>query len=136
MAHLNISMEEVLILIERNADYDKKKVRKLRAINDREIEITVGIGFLPSIKVILMFNKFEKGKIYFTLNSNEGIINMFMGFLKKTDSEDYIYIHNKIVIVKANKFLLKRFSGVQIEGLKIANKEVNVKFYISNNIYE
>jgi len=134
MARLNISMDEVLTLIEKNADYDKKRIRSLSAINDKEVEITVGIGFLPSIKVILVFNKFKEGKIYFTLNSNDNIINMFMGFLKKTDGDNFIYIHNKVVIVKANKFLLKNFSGIQIIDLNIVDKEVYVKLYINKNI--
>lgn len=134
MAHLNISMEEVLTLIEKNADYDKKRIKSLKAVNDKEVEITVGIGFLPDIRVLLVYNKFKEGKIYFTLNSNDSIINMFMGFLKKTDKDNYIYIQNKAVIVKANKFLLKNFSGVQIVDLKIVKKEVYIKLYISKNI--
>ncbi|MDF2502832.1 hypothetical protein [Clostridium sp.] len=125
MARLNISISEVLTLIEKNADYDKKRVRKLQVINDNQIEITVGISsFLPGIKVILIYNKYENGKLYFTLNSNDTIINMFMGFINKTDSENFVYVHNKRVIVEINKLLIDKFSGVKISDLNINGEQI------------
>ncbi|WP_010234116.1 hypothetical protein [Clostridium arbusti] len=125
MARLNISISEVLTLIEKNADYDKKRVRKLQVINDNQIEITVGISsFLPGIKVILIYNKYENGKLYFTLNSNDTIINMFMGFINKTDSENFVYVHNKRVIVEINKLLIDKFSGVKILDLNINGEQI------------
>lgn len=132
MARLNISMGEVLTLIEKNVDYDKKKIRKLQVVNDNQIEITVGISsFLPGIKVILMYNKYEDGKIYFNLNSNDTIINMFMGFMKKTDSKSLVYVLNKRVIVEINKLLLNKFSGVKISNLNINGEQIYVTLEIN-----
>lgn len=135
MARLNISIGEVLTLIEKNAGYDKNRVRKLQVVNDNQIEITVGISsFLPSIKVILIYNKFKNGKLYFNLNSNDTIINMFMGFIKKTDREKFIYIRNKRVIVEINSILLGKFSGVKIEDLNITGEEMYVTLNVDESI--
>lgn len=135
MARLNISISEVLTLIEKNAHYDKKKVRKLQVVNDNQIEITVGISsFLPGIKVILIYNKFKDGKLYFSLNSNDTITNMFMGFIKKTDSENIIYVRNKRVVVEINRLLLDKFSGVKIADLNITGEKIYITLDINESI--
>lgn len=135
MARLNISIGEVLTLIEKNADYDKKRVKKLKVVNDNQIEITVGISsFLPGIKVILIYNKFKNGKLYFNLNSNDTIINMFMSFIKKTDSENFIYVRNKRVIVEINRLLLDKFSGIKILDLNVTGEEIYITLDINENI--
>lgn len=135
MARLDISISEVLTLIEKNADYDKKRVKKLKVVNDNQIEITVGISsFLPGIKVILIYNKFKNGKLYFNLNSNDTIINMFMSFIKKTDSENFIYVRNKRVIVEINRLLLDKFSGIKILDLNVTGEEIYITLDINENI--
>lgn len=135
MARLDISISEVLTLIEKNADYDKKRVRKLKVVNDNQIEITVGISsFLPGIKVILIYNKFKNGKLYFNLNSNDTIINMFMSFIKKTDSENLIYVRNKRVIVEINRLLLEKFSGIKILDLNVTGEQIYITLDINKDI--
>ncbi|MDP4144273.1 MAG: hypothetical protein Q8936_07285 [Bacillota bacterium] len=134
MAQINISMREFVILVEKNADYDRQRIRNINVINKNQLELTIGISqFLPSAKVLLVFRKYEKGKMYFNLISGDGVkilMSLAKELISKQEEENYFNIDKNRVVININKLLSDNLKGINIKDVSINEDQV----YLSVNI--
>ena len=126
MAYINVSMKEMITLLDKNANYNRDRIKSIRAVNENHIEITVGVAaFLPDIKVTLAFVRFERGNMYFNIISNGGakvLLTLVTEMAGK--SNKYITLDKNVMIVDTEKALANSIRGMNIKDISISGEQI------------
>lgn len=129
MAYVNVTMSELINLIKMNEGYDQSRVKDIRLVNGSSIQLTISVGqFFPDIKVVLVFSKFESGRMYFNLQSG-GAIKMVMGLINEfanKDGNNYLSIQGNFVIVDMNKIITNNMKGLQIKDMSLTGEQIYI----------
>lgn len=132
MAYINISMIELVSLLETNGTYNRDRIKSIKIVNQNQIEVLVSIGqFFPDIKIGFVYNYFDNGKLYLNVLSNGGI-KMLMGLLNElgNNQKNFINIDKTRVSIDINGILATKLKDIKIKDMNIVGEQI----YITMNI--
>jgi hypothetical protein len=120
-------MKEFVSLIEKNANYNRERIRTIKTVNENQLEIYVEIApFLPQAKATLVYNRFERGKMYFNILSSGGI-KMLMGIFTEmggTTNNEFIRFDKNNIVIEINKLLSDKFKGIHVKDMNLAGEQI------------
>ncbi|WP_163192401.1 hypothetical protein [Clostridium thermarum] len=129
MAYLNISLTEAIGFIDKNINYNRDRIKSIKLVNGSQTEITVSAGkFFPDMKVVVAFNGYRDGRIYFNIITKGGI-KILMGLMNELGGKtlnDYIRLEKDMVQVDVNKFAGDNFRDVKIRDISMSGEQIYV----------
>lgn len=129
MAYINISMEEFVSFIRKNAEYDRERIRDIRVINKNQVQLVISIGqFFPDMKLELGFNRYEKGKLYFNLLSSGAsrILIGLMNEMNKNNPNNFFRISGQNVIIDVDEILSENLQGVVLKDMNVTGNQIYI----------
>jgi citrate lyase alpha subunit len=133
MAYVNVSTSELITLIDKNAKYNRDRIKSIKVTNDIQIEITVGVAaFLPDIKVSLRYNKFENGRMYFNIISNGGakiLLTLVSEMAKKGNK--YLTLDKSSIVLEVDKVLFDNLKGMKVKEISTSGEQIYFTLSIS-----
>jgi hypothetical protein len=136
MAYINITMNELVTLAEKNAEYDRDRIRRIKVINQNQLELTVNIGaFFPDIRVVLVYSRLEKGKMYFNVLSSGGV-KMLMGLMAEMgknnkNNNNFMSLEKNNVVIDINKMLSDNLNGVRVRDVSMTGEQIYITVSVS-----
>ncbi|WP_139903390.1 hypothetical protein [Clostridium thermarum] len=129
MAYLNISLTEAIGFIDKNINYNRDRIKSIKLINGSQTEITVSVGkFFPDMKVVVAFNGYRDGRLYFNIITKGGI-KILMGLMNELGGKnlnDYIRLEKDMVQVDVNKFTGDNFKDVKVRDISMSGEQIYV----------
>lgn len=139
MAYINVTMNELVTLAEKNAEYDRDRIRRIKVINQNQLELTVNIGaFFPDIRVVLVYSRLEKGKMYFNVLSSGGV-KMLMGLMAEMgknnknnkNNNNFMSLEKNNVVIDINKMLSDNLNGVRVRDVSMTGEQIYITVSVS-----
>ena len=133
MAYINISMIELVSLLETNGTYNRDRIKSIKIVNQNQIEVLVSIGqFFPDIKIGFVYNYFDNGKLYLNVLSNGGI-KMLMGLLNElgNNQKNFINIDKTRVSIDINGILATKLKDIKIKDMNIVGEQIYITMSIN-----
>jgi hypothetical protein len=129
MAYINISMEEFVSFVRKNADYDRERIRDIRVINKNQVQLIISIGqFFPEMKLELGFNRYEKGRLYFNLLSGGAskILVGLMNEMNKNNPDNFFRVNGQNIIIDMDELLSKNLQGVDLKDMSVTGNQIYI----------
>jgi hypothetical protein len=129
MAYINISMEEFVSFIRKNADYDRERIRDIRVINKNQVQLIISIGqFFPEMKLELGFNRYEKGKLYFNMLSSGAskILVGLMNEMNKNNPDNLFRVSGQNIVIDIDDILTQNLQGVTLKDMNITGSQIYI----------
>jgi hypothetical protein len=133
MAYINVTMNELVTLAEKNAEYDRDRIRKINVINQNQLELTVSIGaFFPDIKVVLVYSRLERGRMYFNVLSSGGV-KMIMGLMAEMgkNKDSFMSLEKNNIVIDINKMLSDNLNGVRVKDVSMSGEQIYITVNVS-----
>lgn len=129
MAYINISMEEFVSFVKKNANYDRERIRDIRVINKNQIQLVISIGqFFPDMKLEIGFSRFERGRLYFNLLSGGAskIIVGLMNEMNKNNPDSFFRLSGQNIIIDIDDLIAQNLQGVTIRDMNITGNQIYI----------
>lgn len=129
MAYINLSVTEALGFIDKNLEYNRDRIRNISLVNDSQIEITVSVGrFFPEMKVLVSYNSYINGKLYFNIVTKGGI-KILMGLMNEMGGKkinEYIKLEGDKVEIDVDKLISGSLKGVKVRDINFTGEQIYV----------
>lgn len=129
MAYINVSMEEFVSFVRKNADYDRERIRDIRVINKNEVQLIISIGqFFPEMKLELGFNRYEKGKLYFNLLSGGAskIVVGLMNEMNKNNPDNFFRLSGQNIVIDIDDLIARNLQGVTLKEMSVTGNQIYI----------
>ncbi|NLZ49166.1 MAG: hypothetical protein GX895_10370 [Clostridiales bacterium] len=129
MAYINLSITEVLGFMDNNLEYNRDRIKNISLINDSQIEITVSLGrFFPDMKVLVSYNSYINGKLYFNIITKGGI-KVLLGLMNEMGGKkinEFIKLDNDRVEIDVDKLISNSLKGVKVRDINFTGQQIYV----------
>jgi hypothetical protein len=125
MAYVNISMDELITLVEKNGNFNRERIKSIKMVNGHQLEITVGVAvFLPDIKILLLYNRFQNGRMYFNIVSSGGA-KMLMSLLSEMgNNSGFLIFEKNSIAVDINKMISSNINGIHVKDVSMTREQI------------
>lgn len=127
LAYISITTTEIMNFVDKNVEYNRDRLKNIRIITENHLEITIKVGpFFPDLKVEIVFNRFENGKMHFDIITGGGI-KVLMGLFNEMVSKAMskcIKLEKDKIEFDVNGLLKDNMKDVLVKSITISGEQI------------